>query len=104
MKKESIKYFLLKKDVNDKGIIIKINRKIEKITSKMAILVNQHAILDRQLIQELANLNNTSEDEISDIISSYDFLVDESQYGLSNFSNEQISKEEYLKLRTINEY
>ena len=45
----------------------------------------------------LAVLNEISEDEASDIMSSYDFLVDTSQYGLSNFSIEQVSRKEYLR-------
>lgn len=94
-----MKYYLLKKNLTDKGILIKINSKVQKISFKMAKLINQHAILDRQLVKELANLNRISEDEASDIMSSYDFLVDESQYGLSNFSNEQISREQYLALK-----
>lgn len=94
-----MKYYLLKKNTTDKGIPIKINSKVQKISSKMAKLINQHAILDRQLVKELANLNGISEDEASDIMSSYDFLVDESQYGLSNFSNEQVSREQYLALK-----
>lgn len=93
-----MQYYLLQKNVADNnGIPIKINSKIQKICNKMAKLVNQHAILDRQLVKELAELNKISEDEASDIMSSYDFLVDTSQYGLSNFSIEQVSKEEYLK-------
>lgn len=94
-----MKYYLLKKNLTDKGILIKINSKIQKICNKMAKLTNQHAVLDRQLVKELANFNGISEDEASDIMSSYDFLVDESQYGLSNFSNEQISRKQYLALK-----
>lgn len=98
-----MKYYLLKKNVSDKGIPIKINSRIQKISSRMAKLINQHAVLDRQLIKELANLNDISEDEASDIMSSYDFLVDESQYGLSNFSNEQVSKKQYLIWKEMND-
>ena len=47
----------------------------------------------------LAELNKISEDEASDIMSSYDFLVDESQYGLTNFSNEEVTKEKYLTIK-----
>lgn len=93
-----MQYYLLKKNVADNnGILIKINSKIQKICGKMAKLVNQHAILDKQLVKELAVLNEISEDEASDIMSSYDFLVDTSQYGLSNFSIEQVSRKEYLR-------
>lgn len=93
-----MQYYLLKKDTrNNDNIPIKINSKIQKICNKMAKLINQHAILDKQLVKELASLNEISEDEASDIMSSYDFLVDTSQYGLSNFSIEQVSREEYLK-------
>lgn len=93
-----MQYYLLKKNIADNnGIPIKINSKIQKICNKMAKLVNQHAILDRQLIKELADINEITEDDASDIMSSYDFLVDASQYGLSSFSVEQVSREEYLK-------
>lgn len=92
-----MRYFLLKKDINDKGITVKVNSKIEKVTNRMARLIRQHAKLDKELIKELAKVNNITEDEVSDIMSSYDFLVDQSQYGLSNFSNEEISRQEYLR-------
>lgn len=92
-----MRYFLLKKHINDKGITLKISSKIGNITNRMARLVRQHAKLDKQLVKELAKLNNITEDEVSDIMSSYDFLVDQSQYGLSNFSNEEISRQEYLR-------
>ena len=99
-----MKYYLLKKNITDNGIPIKTNSKIQKICDKMAKLINQHSILDRQLVKELAILNEISEDEASDIMSSYDFLVDISQYGLTNFSIEQVTKEEYLKQKgAVNE-
>lgn len=99
-----MKYYLLKKNITDNGIPIKTNSKIQNICNKMAKLINQHSILDRQLIKELADLNEIPEDEVSDIMSSYDFLVDASQYGLSNFSIEQVSREEYLKQKgAVNE-
>lgn len=99
-----MKYYLLKKNITDNGIPIKTNSKIQKICDKMAKLINQHSILDRQLVKELAILNEISEDEASDIMSSCDFLVDISQYGLTNFSIEQVTKEEYLKQKgAVNE-
>ena len=63
----------------------------------MAKLSQLHANLDRQLIKELSKLNDLSEDEISDILSSTDFLVDMTQYGLNEFTYEEISKEEFLR-------
>lgn len=99
-----MKYYLLKKNITDNGIPIKTNSKIQKICDKMAKLINQHSILDRQLVKELSILNEISEDEAGDIMSSYDFLVDISQYGLTNFSIEQVTKEEYLKQKgAVNE-
>lgn len=94
-----MQYYLLKKNLTDNGIPIKINSKIQKICNKMAKLINQHAVLDRQLVKELADLNGISENEASDIMCWYDFLVDVSQYGLSNISNEQISRRYYLAVK-----
>lgn len=95
-------YYLLKSNEADTGLPIKTNSKIQKICSKMSRIINLHAKLDRELVKELATLNNITEEEASDIMSSYDFLVDESQYGLSNFSNEIITREKYLKIKKGN--
>ncbi len=94
-----MRYYLLKNNENEIGVPIKINATIQKISGKMSKLINQHAKLDRELVKELAKLNGITEDEASDIMSSYDFLVDESQYGLTNFSNEEVTKKKYLTIK-----
>lgn len=82
----------------EEHLAVKINSKIDKICSKMAKLARKQGELDRQLVKEFAKVNDISEDEASDIMSSNDFLVDSSQYGLSEFAKE-ITKEEYLQLK-----
>lgn len=95
-----MKYFYINpNEENEKPILIKLSKKIDNLISKMAKLSQQHAKLDKQVIQELSKINNISEDEISDILASYDFMVDVSQYGLGNFeiSTQELTKEEYKK-------
>ena len=95
-----MKYFYINpNEENEKPILIKLSKKIDNLISKMAKLSHQHAKLDKQVIQELSKINNISEDEISDILASYDFMVDVSQYGLGNFeiSTRELTKEEYKK-------
>lgn len=94
-----MKYYNLKRNETDKGIFVKTNSKIDKLCSRMSKLAQQHAKLDRLLVKEFAQLNGISEDEASDIMCSYDFLVDISQYGLTNFCQEQISRENYIKAK-----
>ena len=97
-------YYLLKKYEHDKGLPVKVDSKIKKICGKMAKLAQQHAELDRKLVKEFALLNDISEDEASDIMSSYDFLVDYSQYGLGciDFSQEEVTRIEYEKVKRGN--
>ena len=90
-----MRYYRLK-NIYDEYTYIKTNCKIDSICKRMAKLSQLHANLDRQLIKELSRLNDLSEDEISDILSSTDFLVDMTQYGLNEFTYEEISKEEFL--------
>ena len=96
-----MKYFYINPyEENEKPILIKLSKKIDSLISKMAKLSQQHAKLDKQVIQELSKINNISEDEISDILASYDFTVNVSQYGLGNFeiSTQELTKEEYNKI------
>ena len=60
-------------------------------------LLSKEEVAD-SLLTELAKINNISEDEVSDILATYDFLVDSSQYGLVDLVTE-ISKEEYDKIK-----
>ena len=90
-----MRYYRLK-NIYDEYDYIKTNYKIDSICKRMAKLCQLHANLDRQLIKELSRLNNLCEDEISDILSSTDFLVDRTPYGLNEFTYEEISKEEFL--------
>lgn len=95
-----MKYYYINPDEEDeKPILIKLSKKIDYLIGKMAKLSRQHAELDRQVIQELSKINNMTEDEISDILTNYDFMVDVSQYGLGNFeiSTQELTKEEYKK-------
>lgn len=94
-----MRYFILKNHVSDEGIPIRISARIEKLCAKMARLSHMHAQLDRVLVKTLAELNSISQDEASDIMCAYDFLVDQTQYGLSNFSNDEVSKVDWNKLQ-----
>ena len=82
-------------------IVMKVSKKASSICSKMGKLSRQMAKLDRELLEELANINNTSTDEVSDIMAFDDFLVDSSQYGTNYIADKQISKEEYERLLKI---
>lgn len=96
-----MKYYYINPDKeNEKPILIKLSKKIDNLVGRMAKLSRQHAKLDREVIQELSKINDISEDEISDILANYDFMVDISQYGLSNFeiSVKELTKEEYKQL------
>lgn len=93
-----MKYYLLNPENPNEPIVIKVNSVLENIVSKMVKLSRKHAELDKQLVKELARINNISEDEASDIMCFNDFLVDSSQYGLGEVV-QQISKEQYDKYR-----
>ena len=97
-----MRYFYLNSEDQyaDKPVLAKLSKKAEDICNKMSKLSRQHAMLDRELVEELARINNVTEQEISDMMSEYDWLVDVSQYGLGNVEQvEQITKEEFLKLK-----
>lgn len=93
-------YYINPYEENEKPILIKLSKKVDNLVGKMVKLSRQHAKLDRQVIQELSRINNISEDEISDILANYDFMVDVSQYGFGNFeiSAKELTKEEYKQL------
>ena len=94
-----MKYYLLNKDCEyQKPVVMKLNVITEKIVASMRRLARKQAELDLKMIKELAKINNMSEDEISDTLATYDFLVDSSQYGLVDLVTE-ISKEEYDKIK-----
>ena len=76
-------------------IVMKVSKKASSICNKMGKLARQMAKLDRELLEELANINNTSTDEVSEIMAFDDFLVGSSQYGTNYIADKQISKEEY---------
>lgn len=76
-----MRYYRLK-NIYDEYTYIKTNCKIDSICKRMVKLSQLHANLDRQLW---------------DILSSTDFLVDMTQYGLNEFTYEEISKEEFLR-------
>ena len=94
-----MKYYLLNKDCEyQTPVVMKLNVTTEKIVASMSRLVRKQAELDLKMIKELAKINNMSEDEVSDTLATYDFLVDSSQYGLADLVTE-ISKEEYDKIK-----
>ena len=82
-------------------IVMKVSKRASDICSKMSKLSNQMAKLDRELLEELAKNNNTSTDEVSDIMAFNDFLVDTSQYGINYIAHKQVSKEEYERLLKV---
>ena len=51
----------------------------------------------------LSKINKIDEDEISDIMAEYDFLVDASQYGTGAEMAKSISKEEYEVLKNVHQ-
>lgn len=67
----------------------------------MSKLSQQLRKLDRKLVQEFASCNNITEDEASDLMADYDFMVDASQYDCSDFTFDQITKEEYDRLKNL---
>ena len=94
-----MKYYLLNKDCEyQKPVVMKLNVRTEKIIASMRCLARKHAELDLKMIKELAKINNISEDEVSDILATYDFLVDSSQYGFGELVTE-INEEEYDKIK-----
>lgn len=82
-------------------IVMKVSKKASDLCAKMGKLSNEMAKLDRELLEELARINNTSTDEVSDIMAYNDFLVDASQYGTGYIANRQVSKGEYEELLKI---
>ena len=64
------------RDGNTFPIIMKTSNKVYEILSKLVILTRKHRELEDKLIDELAKINNMSTDEVNDIMSTYDFLVD----------------------------
>lgn len=94
-----MKYYLLNKDCEyQTPVVMKLNARTEKIVASMRHLARKHAELDLKMIKELAKINNMSEEEVSDTLATYNFLVDSSQYGLVDLVTE-INKEEYDKIK-----
>lgn len=67
----------------------------------MGKLAEQHQKLERELLTELAEINNMSEDEVSDIMYVHDFLVDAIEYDVGVETSKEISRQEYYRLRGI---
>lgn len=82
-------------------VVMKVSKKAWNICSRLGKLAVQHRKLDRELVTELAKINNMSEDEISDIMCSQDFMVDAAEYGVGVETSKEITKEEYEKLRKV---
>lgn len=82
-------------------VVMKVSKKAWSVCSRLGKLAVKHRKLERELITELAKINNMSEDEVSDIMCNQDFLVDAAEYGVGVEISKEISKEEYEKLRQI---
>lgn len=98
-------YYHLNKDLYDaetQPVIVKVSSKMNRIVARMSKLCQQLRKLDKKLIREFASCNNITEDQASDLMADYDFMVDVSQYGCSDFTIDQITKEEYNRLKRIN--
>ena len=82
-------------------VVMKVSKKAWDLSGRMGALVVQHRRLEEKLIKELARINDMTTDEVSDIMSTYDFMVDCSQYGVGVETSEEISKEKYEELRKV---
>lgn len=82
-------------------VVMKVSKKAWGLCGRLGKLAKQHRKLERELLTELAEINNMSEDEVSDIMCTNDFLVDAAEYGVGIETSKEISKKEYEKLRKI---
>ena len=98
-----MKYYHLNQDTDEshiKPIVAKVSTKLEKIACRMCKLVKEHKKLDKMLIQEFAKCNDITEDEASDLLCQYDFMVDTTQYSCGPVFG-QIDLDTYKKLKSI---
>lgn len=82
-------------------VVMKVSKKAWDLCGRMGKLAKQHRKLERELLTELAGINNMSEDEVSEIMCVHDFLIDAAEYGVGVETSKEISKKEYEKLRKI---
>ena len=100
-----MKYYNLNKlttEEHSNPVLIKINNKTQKMLQKITKIVNQHRILERAIIEQLAKTNNLEIYEIDDLLAEYDFLCDVMEYGNAfdqHAEDRQISQEEYNNLK-----
>ena len=99
-----MKYFYLNPTEVDKGnnypVVLKLSEKALKLAGKMKKLAKEHAKTERELIELMAILNNLSTDDISEIMCNYDFMVDETQYGIgAELQSTGIERAQYIRLK-----
>ena len=82
-------------------VVMKVSEKAWGLCGRMGKLSEQHRKLERELLTELAEINNMSEDEVSDIMCVHDFLVDAAEYGVGVETSKEISRQEYYRLRGV---
>ena len=96
-----MKYYDLNQDTNEantRPVIAKVSTRLEKIACRMDKIVQEHRKLDKMLIREFAKCNNITEDESSDLLCQYDFMVDTTQYSCGPTFG-QIDLNTYKKLK-----
>ena len=76
-------------------IVMKASQKVYDIAKRMVKITKQHRELEKKFIDELAKINNMSTDEVSDIMSTYDFMVDAAEYGVNVSLYKEITADEY---------
>ena len=100
-----MKYYHLNQDTNESytnPVVVRVSTKVEKIACRMCKLVGEHKKLDKMLVQEFAKCNNITEDEASDLLCEYDFMVDTTQYSCGPVFG-QIDVCTYKKLKSIHQ-
>lgn len=85
----------------DAPVVMKVSKKAWGLCGRLGKLAKQHRKLERELLTELAEINNMSEDEVSDIMCVHDFLVDAAEYGVGVETSKEIDRQEYYRLRGI---
>lgn len=80
-------------------VVLKVSKRAHRLAGEMGALARKHGEIERVLIKELSEINDISEDEISDILADNDFFVDASQYGTGFETAKTISKKEFEELR-----
>ena len=88
-------------DGQEAPVVMKVSKKAWGLCGRMGKLAKRHRKLERELLTELAEINNMSEDEVSDIMCVHDFLVDAAEYGIGIETSKEISRQEFYRLRGV---